>query len=89
MGFWVNRDGTSTYVHRVLVAVDLCCNVIIGGDFDETISSRAGEARDKKHQWGCALCWLLDKIDPRHCMGAILADLQRADSAAADLEKNE
>ena len=45
----------------------------IGGDPDETISSRAGK-RVESCRVCRGLCWLLDKIDPRHCHKSIEAD---------------
>lgn len=41
--------------------------VILGGAPDETLSAAAGGARRIGSWWGCALCWLLDKLDSKHC----------------------
>lgn len=54
------------YFFNILISVDQMLNTLLGGDPDETISSRAGKRVDT-----CApcrwLCRLLDVIDPRHC----------------------
>jgi hypothetical protein len=52
---------------NMLVAVDQFFNTLLGGDPDETISSRAGKAKAKGHRWGCILCALLDKLQKNHC----------------------
>lgn len=52
------------YVWNVLIAIDQLGNALLGGDPDETISSRAGKSR---HIWYWD--WLsrfLNWIDPRH-----------------------
>lgn len=61
----------------VAVANDQTLNAaLVGrpGSEDETISSRAGKARRTGRRWGCLLCRLLDKIDPRHCEKSIEPD---------------
>lgn len=55
------------YVKNLLLSLDQLLNVLLGGDPDETLSRRAGRARDRGEGWGCWLCKYLDKIDPRHC----------------------
>lgn len=53
---------------RVLaVAFDQLVNAAIGGDPDETISSRAARGRDDGDKRWCLLCRVLDWIDPDHC----------------------
>ncbi len=49
------------------VAFDQLANAAANGDPDETISSRAGKARQMGRRWGCVLCKLLDELDPGHC----------------------
>ena len=61
----------------VAVANDQALNAaLVGrtGSEDETVSSRAGKAARKGKRWGCLLCRLLDKIDPRHCQNNIEED---------------
>jgi len=55
---------------NIAIAFDQLANALIGGDPDETISSRAGKARRRGAPWACLLCGLLDMIDPRHCAKA-------------------
>jgi len=64
------------YIVNVLIALDQFANALMGGDPDETISSRAGRALRSKHKplWARVLCWLLNWIDPRHCIDAIEPD---------------
>ena len=68
-----------SYPHRVLVALDQCCNVVLGGDPDETISSRSARAAARGDWWGRAMLWWLDKLQPHHGQLAEEADLGRAE----------
>lgn len=55
------------YFWNILVSLDQLVNTLLGGDPDETISSRAAKAKLNNKKWGCLLCKLLDRIDPNHC----------------------
>lgn len=45
------------YLRNLLVAIDQLLNTILGGDPDETVSSRLG----KRDWWlGRFICWVLD-----------------------------
>ena len=62
---------------NVLIGIDQLANAILGGDPDETISSRLGKVIARKSEtnnlaW--LVCWVLDKIDPDHCRKSIEAD---------------
>jgi len=57
-------------VLSVLIAIDQLANALAGGDPDETISSRCGK-RIASCKFCTMLCWLLDKIDRRHCKDSI------------------
>jgi len=61
------------YLFNVLISIDQMANTLVGGDPDETISSRCGKrvGKCKLCTW---LCWLLNKIDKRHCKDAIEYD---------------
>lgn len=62
---------------NVLIAFDQLGNAILGGDPDETLSSRLGKvvARNAdKNNLAWLICWALDKIDPDHCQKSIEAD---------------
>ena len=63
-----------SYGRRVAVALDQLGNALLGGDEDETISSRAAKARLKGKRWGCVLCRFLDWLDPNHCTNSIEPD---------------
>lgn len=52
------------YGWNLLIALDQLGNALLGGDPDETISSRAGKNRHRWH-WN-ALSVALDWIDPGH-----------------------
>lgn len=54
------------YLLNVLIAIDQFFNALIGGDPDETISSRFGKRPDC---WFCrAICRFLSNIHYRHCV---------------------
>ena len=61
------------YFWNILIAIDQFANTILGGDPDETLSSRLG-----KYQHRCSICRLicklLSKIDYRHCQKSIESD---------------
>lgn len=54
------------YIANILLSLDQLANTLIFGDPDETISSRCGK-RIKTSKVCCWLCWILDKLDARHC----------------------
>ncbi len=64
------------YIWNILIALDQLLNALLGGDPDETISSRIGKAlREGRAGWFVrAIAWTLDKIDPHHCEDAIEED---------------
>jgi hypothetical protein len=63
-----------TYLKNIFLAVSQVLNVLLGGDPDETLSSRAGKARLNGRAWGCILCKVLDRLDKNHCTNAIEND---------------
>lgn len=52
---------------KIAFGFDQLGNVALNGSEDETISSRAGRARENGKRWGCVLCKFLDWLDPDHC----------------------
>lgn len=63
------------YIWGVLISLDQLGNALLGGDPDETISSRMGKLVAKRKCKLCKLlCWALDKIDPNHCVKTIEPD---------------
>jgi hypothetical protein len=72
------------YILNVLVAIDQLASAIVGGDPDETISSRLGKAsrgdygRFQAYFW-LPLMWLVDLVflpfdGPNHCVRRIEED---------------
>lgn len=52
---------------NIALLIDQTANVDANGRVDQSISLRAATAMRAGRRWGCLLCWLLDRIDPRHC----------------------
>lgn len=50
-----------------LLVVDMVGNGLLGGSFDETISSRAGRMARSGSYVAKGLCWALAKVDADHC----------------------
>ena len=63
-----------SYFRRLFVAVDQLINAILGGNEDETISSRVGKDARRGKPFACVLCRALHWIDPFHCEKAIERD---------------
>lgn len=61
------------YVWNILIAVDQLVNTILGGDHDETISSRAGKLQEKR-AWAKQLCKFLNYLETNHCKKSIEND---------------
>jgi hypothetical protein len=73
------------YGRNVLIAADQLLNAIFRGMPNQTISSRAADARGAGRRWGCVLCGWLDKLDMNHCEKARLGDIRRARHVIDDL----
>ena len=74
-----------SYVFNHLIAFDQWLNVLLGGDPDESLSSRAHRMRLKKHKyWG----WLANAIDglffweKNHCENSYISEIERFQSKA-------
>lgn len=61
------------YLWNILISIDQLANTILGGDPDETISSRAGKLQEKR-KWACLLCKLLNYFETDHCKKSIEKD---------------
>jgi hypothetical protein len=61
------------YFWNVLIALDQLANTLLGGDPDETISSRAGK-RQRSGKLAYCICRVLHWIDRGHCDRVIEAD---------------
>lgn len=63
------------YLKNLLIGLDQLLNAMIGGDPDETISSRAGkEVRAGKGGGWKLLCLILHRFDRNHCQKSIEED---------------
>lgn len=51
--------------------IDEAANVALNGQVNTSISARAGRAMYRGRVWGCALCWVLDRIQTDHCARAV------------------
>ena len=59
------------YIANILITIDRLANVLLGGDRDETLSSRMHDCS----YWPCLIiCWLLGLIDPNHCYKSFKAN---------------
>lgn len=74
-GFEEDEDGPG-HVMRVLLALDQLGNALLGGDEDETISSRIGKAKLRADLplAVAGLDVILDLLDPNHSIDAIEED---------------
>ena len=69
------------WFYNILIGIDQLGNAILGGDSDETISSRIGKIKRKGGgmipKWRIITRmadWALEKIDPGHSIDAIEED---------------
>lgn len=56
------------------LAIDDMGNVMLGGKYGQTISSRAAHNQNK--WWGCVLCRLLNAVQSGHCAAALTDPIQ-------------
>ena len=69
------RKKLSRYFWNILIWLDQGANTLIGGDPDETLSSRMGKHIQKNRCLLCKwICKILHMIDPNHCAKSIEAD---------------
>jgi len=61
------------YLFNILISIDQLGNTILGGDPDETLSSRMGK-RINTCVFCRFFCWVADKIDPNHCVKSLEHD---------------
>lgn len=64
------------YLFNIAISIDQLCNTILGGDPDETMSSRMGKhlAKHDKCPVCNFLCKLLNMIQKDHCIKSIEVD---------------
>jgi hypothetical protein len=64
------------YIWNILISFDQFCNTLLGGDPDETISSRMGKhlAKHDKCPFCNMLCRFLNLFQKDHCIKSIEED---------------
>jgi hypothetical protein len=63
------------YIWNVLIAIDQFFNAVLGGDPDETMSSRMGKRVLRKDCRFCKLiCGILNVFEKDHCFKSIERD---------------
>lgn len=75
----VYTSNDQPYWLRILISIDQFLNTLLGGNEDETLSSRGGRAVLRTEDgypnpgdWKlCLLCKLLDLIKKNHCVNSI------------------
>lgn len=62
------------YLYNILIGVDQLANAILGGDPDETMSSRIGKGARQGNKFCILLSKFLDIFEKNHCKEAIEED---------------
>jgi hypothetical protein len=62
------------YFWNFIIAIDQLANTLLGGDPDETISSRMGKRARKGDKLGKVICRILNVFDKGHCEKSIEED---------------
>jgi hypothetical protein len=62
------------YIFNLLISLDQWGNTLIGGDPDETISSRLAKLNRKGNKVGVIGCKILDKFEKGHCEKSLEKD---------------
>ena len=75
------------WLHRFLVVFDIAFNVLLRGQEDETLSSRAYRASLEGKWWGYLLNKWLCLIQPQHGPKAMVGDMWRAGNRLATGKK--
>jgi hypothetical protein len=69
------KEKLSRYVWNLLITVDQLLNTILGGDPDETMSSRMGkDIREGRCKICKGICYLLNFFEKDHCKVSIEED---------------
>lgn len=87
LALYRKRAMQESYIHRVLVALDMLVNVIFMGHPCETISARSARAATEGKRWGILMSKFLDIFQRDHGARAQAADYERA-MQVDYLEKN-
>lgn len=58
------------YIMNWLILLDLAANTLLGGDPQETLSSRLGKAANHNNSVAYYICRCLSWFDKAHCRGA-------------------
>lgn len=69
------KERVAEYFWNLLIALDQLANTILGGDPDETMSSRMGKnIKEGRCKLCKVICFFLNKIDKNHCEKSIEPD---------------
>lgn len=72
------------YFWSLLIALDQLLNAVMGGQPDETISSRCAKLWLEGDGFGCFMCKILDFFQKNHCRKVI--ELDEGDSVKGSLD---
>lgn len=81
------RAAAEGWLHRFLVVFDIAVNVLLRGQTDETLSSRAYRASIERKMWGIVLNYYLNLWQAQHGPKAMVGDLWRALNRTATNKK--
>ena len=62
------------YFRNILISIIQLVNTLLGGDPDETLSSRLGKLERRGNKLAIFICKILDFFDDCHCQNAIEED---------------
>ncbi len=65
-------DKLKKYLKNIFISIDQFLNTLVGGDPDETISSRCHKY--KNNRFCRFICKVLDKIEKDHCKKSVERD---------------
>ena len=84
----IKDPNNQTYPRRLMTAVDLFLNALVGGRLDETISSRCSKGAIAGNKLAKLMVGIFNIFQPNHFEMAPEGDEARAQEVIADLEKN-
>lgn len=84
-----SQAASEGWLHRSLVAFDICLNVIVlRGNQGETISAHSWRASQEGHTWGRLMNTWLSGFQDNHGIKAACGDLERSSAEVNVLKKS-